>query len=966
MAAAQDLEHRPLSSRSLGPSPSRNPGRGPRDAEPQGGPSQLRVDVTVLRADNLPKLKNIFGLKFFVTVASQATEKKTPSVPAKRQTARWGESLGAFILQPSTPLILSLYAKRKARQNTLIGTHEMIPVESQTDTPFVLTGDGQAGESVTLYLTVNVSPNTTSDPISPINAPIIQSATINDSPSGEAEEPSVAQESTDPTRPTVTAGPETLSPPPDRLPSEMSTPIPPAADRRGVSPAESALHGTDEAIATINLSNKWEGALGRIKWVMDTVSPVAEYHPYAKMAYGLLFAIPKTLLEQFQRDDNIGTLLVAMHDAFDFANQEDRFKAIGPDSRQAQILTLMLQHVCNCCDFIRSYAKDSQLWKRILKNAGGQVDKDIEDFRATLLDHRKAFLDEANITTEITALQILDDVGIISADVGRISSQLDGMTTQLKWVSSQVSDAELDRKIGEIPYGTGSRFTPGKGCLTGTRTAFLDFIENWVNDPTSERCLVLFGHAGTGKSSIAHEIARRFDKIHRLTSSFIFLRKEQSKREAHHLFTTLARDLSDRYPSFKAALGSVVKDNSSLRTGTRDYATLFESLILEPLKGLHIVGPILVVIDALDESGDVTDKKGLQQFLAEAISKLPSNFRVLITSRPEHAIESAFARRVKIKYMDDPELAATYNDIFVFLQKELPPDVKTYCGELTKRAEGSFQWAAVACGYILNPPDVFGLSQINCINHLLKLTPDRGGQDPLDELYKEVLEGYFTHENSRLLFRSVVGQLIASFEPLSIRSLITLRHASNHASDGRAVVVLLRRLGSLLSNVNSSDENLPIIPLHTSFRDFLTNQDKSDDFCVDLRDVHHQLAHSCLDLLLKDLKFNICNLETSYLANKDVTDISSRVDKHLPPALSYACRFWDDHMEHIGFEIDLFGKLGSFFSKKLLFWLEALSLRSDVRLASAACLAVKVWLGSDQVGKEGVRTIVDSTRKADN
>ena len=27
---------------------------------------------------------------------------------------------------------------------------------------------------------------------------------------------------------------------------------------------------------TINLSNTWEGALERIKWVMDTVSPVAE------------------------------------------------------------------------------------------------------------------------------------------------------------------------------------------------------------------------------------------------------------------------------------------------------------------------------------------------------------------------------------------------------------------------------------------------------------------------------------------------------------------------------------------------------------------------------------------------------------------------------------------------------------------------------------------------------------------
>ncbi|KAH9055530.1 hypothetical protein EDB87DRAFT_1640081 [Lactarius vividus] len=80
------------------------------------------------------------------------------------------------------------------------------------------------------------------------------------------------------------------------------------------------------------------------------------------MAYDLLFAIPKTLLEQFQRDDNIRALLVAMHDAFDFANQEDRFKTITIERvpRQAQLLTLMLQHVCNCCDFIRSYAKNPQ------------------------------------------------------------------------------------------------------------------------------------------------------------------------------------------------------------------------------------------------------------------------------------------------------------------------------------------------------------------------------------------------------------------------------------------------------------------------------------------------------------------------------------------------------------------------------------------------------------------------------
>ena len=147
-----------------------------------------------------------------------------------------------------------------------------------------------------------------------------------------------------------------------------------------------------------------------------------------------------------------------MHDAFDFANQDNILKSIKRESKQARVLTLMLQHVCNCSDFIQSYTKDPRFCtsssttsladlnmqfagKRTLDNLGSQVDKQIGDFRTTLIELRKAFLDQVAITTEITALQILDDVGIISADVGRVSSQLDGVITQLKWVSSQVSDA---------------------------------------------------------------------------------------------------------------------------------------------------------------------------------------------------------------------------------------------------------------------------------------------------------------------------------------------------------------------------------------------------------------------------------------------------------------------------------------------------------------------------------------------
>ena len=488
-----------------------------------------------------------------------------------------------------------------------------------------------------------------------------------------------------------------------------------------------------------------------------------------------------------------------------------------------------------------------------------------------------------------------------------------------------------------------------------------------MNDPTSERGLILFGQAGTGKSSIAHEIARQFDKMHRLASSFIFLRREQSIGRAYYLFTNLARDLADRYPSFKVALGNVVKDNTALRVGTRDYHTLFESLILQPLKDLPIVGPILVVIDALDESGDTTSEVGLHAFLAKNLVRLPPNFRVVITSRPEHPIVSAVveAQSIKIKYMDDTELAAeTDEDILTFLRGKLPSDKSGGNAEaLVVKAEGLFQWAAVAGQLILRPPARFGYSKEKCIKHLLQSGTNRHGQDLLDDLYVEVLEGYFTDEDARVLFRSVVGQVITSIEPLTIRSLIPLQQHASYDED--AVTGILSRLGSLLSHVNSSDKNLPIIPLHTSFRDFLTNKDKSGEFYVGVRDPHHQLAHSCLNLLLDPLdglKFNICKLETSYLANDDVEDLSTRVDQHIPPALLYACRFWDDHLKHTDLKMDLYGKVENFFKEKFLFWLEALSLTRIISLAPQAFATLNIWLASSH----GVSITIGRMKNANN
>jgi hypothetical protein len=115
-----------------------------------------------------------------------------------------------------------------------------------------------------------------------------------------------------------------------------------------------------------------------------------------------------------------------MHNAFDFAHHEDTLliKSIKPESEQARILTLMLQDVCSCCDFIQSYAKDPQFCTssssaslplvnmlfsgtRTSNNAGGGVDEKIKQLSDVLAKRRKAVWDQASVSTEITAFQIL-------------------------------------------------------------------------------------------------------------------------------------------------------------------------------------------------------------------------------------------------------------------------------------------------------------------------------------------------------------------------------------------------------------------------------------------------------------------------------------------------------------------------------------------------------------------------------
>ena len=161
------------------------------------------------------------------------------------------------------------------------------------------------------------------------------------------------------------------------------------------------------------------------------------------------------------------------------------------------------------------------------------------------------------------------------------------------------------KKIENILYKGGWRSDIKRDCLPGTRTDFSDYITDWVNNPDSKLGLVSIPAGGCQGVIYCLRDCTMLSG-HEPPHLILHLSPGGAiQTRGLSLLHSLVQDLSSRYPSFKTALGKGIRDNKRLRTA-QDYHTLFEYLLLQPLRDVHIIGPILIIIDALDESGDAT------------------------------------------------------------------------------------------------------------------------------------------------------------------------------------------------------------------------------------------------------------------------------------------------------------------------------------------------------------------------
>jgi len=488
----------------------------------------------------------------------------------------------------------------------------------------------------------------------------------------------------------------------------------------------------------------------------------------------------------------------------------------------------------------------------------------------------------------------------------------------------------------------------GKKCLDGTRTEILTEILDWINntDPSTPPILWLHGQAGRGKSAIAHTIALQAQNLGMLGSCFCFNRTRHHEGLHVKLFMTIAHHLADRDLHLWQILAEVIANDYSLRD-TADVAEQWQKFILKPLS--QQAGPlsrnVVIVIDALDESGAEATRRDILNILAARDAQLPANIRIMLTSRPIMDIRQALLanQHVQARSLNDIEAESVTRDIthyFSTTLKELGAAFSDKDVEhLAAKSNGLFEWARLACDFL--HPRIGVIAN----EHFRKIMSHAGdGANLLDGMYTMSLKDIVQGDADVLeRFHSVMRQILWSKEPLSINTLDSMRCKFTREDDHFPVGIILGYMASFLTG--TTDPSTLVRPMHASFYDFLLDKKWSGKFFINESDVHHELALSSLCVMQDGLRFNICGLETSYVHNSAVADLARKIEKNIPLHLLYSCRFWATHLHDSTFDTDLAKHVMDIVTgERILFWMEVLGVCKCIGEADRALTSAEGWL----------------------
>ncbi|KAG9078222.1 hypothetical protein FRC06_008484, partial [Ceratobasidium sp. 370] len=465
-------------------------------------------------------------------------------------------------------------------------------------------------------------------------------------------------------------------------------------------------------------------------------------------------------------------------------------------------------------------------------------------------------------------------------------------------------------------------------CTPDTRVEVLERFRVWRDDDESEKIYWLNGMAGTGKTTLAFSLCKQLEDDSRLAANFFCSRQLPSCRDVNQILPTIAYQLANFSYPFRYALSRVLELNPDVHT--RRLSDQFTKLIFNPLCEVRssISNDFVVILEALDECDSPDGVGEILDTLFSHASQLPIRF--FLTSRPEQEIRERMCGRSGDRerfelHLHDLDKSIVQGDIRRYLQVGLKranistEDLET----LTERSGALFIYAATVVRYI----GAYNFSRsANRLEQILRANTSSNGSDKeLNALYSLILSEAFDDPNldeqEKDEMQLVLYTVICAQEPLSARIMAGILGLKGN----ECVHAALNPLRSVL-DIQKADEG--ITTLHKSFSDYMFDQARSRRFYCDAEKHHATLVGRCFSIIrIPNPPFNICNLESSYVLDKEVAGLDEKIERHISGELFYACRYWGTHLELAAGSWTSLDELHCFLSERLLLWMEVMNLK---------------------------------------
>ena len=480
--------------------------------------------------------------------------------------------------------------------------------------------------------------------------------------------------------------------------------------------------------------------------------------------------------------------------------------------------------------------------------------------------------------------------------------------------------------------------------MEGTRQSLLNQIIAWVANKSGwkdeSHTYWIYGSPGIGKTSLAHSICEKLHDQHQLAGAFFCRKDDPTLSELGNILPTLIYKLAEACPPFRSIVANRLRNDPNLTP-----ESMKDSLLLDFIHELprHPKHALVFVIDALDECGDDQDRPVLLSVLTDAAAHVPW-LKIIVTSRPEDDIQRFFKSLTQSLY-SSYDLATDQEagvDLQTFTRSQFDLVAKRWClptpwpeqplfDGVISRANGLFVFIktlALALGQCEDPEES------------LKATlqgSDGPGLKPLYSLYSSILKARRVPSNAD--FRRMMGVLLttAQYRPLCEETIAELAGVRFNI-----VKKWVNDLSSLLYQDDAVNGGIRV--RHLSISDFFFS-----DHCtyqVSPQDANVQLGIACLKTMVKQLRFNICKLEDSRIANADIKNLPSRIKESISDALQYSSLYWSNHLCFAPDDGDLhiWEKLKEFFEGLYgLFWIEVLSIMGMVPIGAPSLRRVISW-----------------------